>query len=299
MPRASSRAVLRLGSPPSGDRGRADRGSASSSSGVVVDLLRVRSEINAGRDSLTTLSVDQLDGDLVRTIERRHRAPRPGRPDRRSEPVPLGAQRRPGRRRAGRRAAHADGSRRRPRRRAPARPPAAIDVDLEEAAASRPPRLRLLATIADELDRIEAEVADIDLGEDRPARRPAGRRTVRAREPSSTGVPERFAEARTRVRALQRVLEGPTRYLVLAANNAEMRGGAGMPLSGRRPHDRGRRPRVRRVRADRQPVGGPDPGRTRARRVPATPTGSSAWGRAGCRPRCRRTSPPPARSSTP
>ncbi|MEQ1786817.1 MAG: DUF4012 domain-containing protein, partial [Acidimicrobiales bacterium] len=92
-------------------------------------------------------------------------------------------------------------------------------------------RLDLLATVTTELDRVQADAARIDLGTDSALVGPL--RSARATLQTELGnLPERFDDARARVDALARLLDGPTRYLVLAANNAEMRGGAGMPLSG-------------------------------------------------------------------
>jgi Protein of unknown function (DUF4012) len=197
--------------------------------GVVVDLLRVRSEINAGRDALTTLSADQLDRDLVPTIG--SATAHLDRADQIADRspflsllsvVPGSSAQIDGLRTLTQAAADLGGS---------ARQAAdAIDVDLENAGQEPAARLRLLATIARELDRVEAEVADIDLAEDHSLAGPLGGARAELRSELDR-VPQRFSEARTRVRALRRVLEGPTRYLVLAANNAEMRGGAGMPLS--------------------------------------------------------------------
>ena len=44
-------------------------------------------------------------------------------------------------------------------------------------------------------------------------------------------APSRLDEARFYVGGLRRLLAGPSQYLLLGANNAEMRGGGGMPLS--------------------------------------------------------------------
>ena len=198
--------------------------------GLVIDVLRIRSEVDAGRGALTELSVDRLDGDLVGTIG--SATAHLDRADRIADGSPfvslLGVV--PG---AGRQVdalrtltdAAADLG-------ASAREAAtAIDDDLESAGSEPAARIRLLDTISVELDRIEDEVAAIDLAEDEPLAGPLGdaRSELRAKLDE---LPERFDEARTRVQALSRVLEGPTRYLVLAANNAEMRGGGGMPLSG-------------------------------------------------------------------
>ena len=198
--------------------------------GVVVDLWRVRAEIDAGRRSLSDLSVEQLDRDLVVTIDAA--TAHLERADRIADRSPFLAVAGlvPGPR------SQLDGLRTLTEAvadlGASAREAAgAIDVDLAAAGDEPAARLRLLDTIADQLDRIEDDAGTIDLPEEGSLPGPLGsaRDDLRA---ELDRLPERFTEARTRVRAVARVLEGPTRYLVLAANNAEMRGGAGMPLSG-------------------------------------------------------------------
>ena len=80
-----------------------------------------------------------------------------------------------------------------------------------------------------ELDRIETAVEDIDVGARGRLIGPlADARTALVEKLDE--VPAKFDEARGYVDALTGLLSGPTKYLVLAANNAEMRAGAGMPL---------------------------------------------------------------------
>lgn len=198
--------------------------------GTVVELLRIRAEVDAGRAGLSGLSLDGLDGGLVATID--DATAHLERADRIADRSPVLAPWSvlPGARpqvqgvrrlteavadlgQSARTAAHA------------------IDADLQRAGSEPRARLDLLSTVVAELDRIEAEAGRTDLGRDGLLVGPL--RTARERlESELDDLPGRFAEARVRVDALARLLDGPTRYLVLAGNNAEMRGGSGMPLSG-------------------------------------------------------------------
>jgi hypothetical protein len=106
-----------------------------------------------------------------------------------------------------------------------------IDQVLQDAGGDPAKRVVLLDTVLDELDRIEDVIAEVD--------DPAGGSLVRPLASARRQLvdelhraPQRLDEARFYVEGLRRLLVGPSRYLVLAANNAEMRGGAGMPLSG-------------------------------------------------------------------
>lgn len=198
--------------------------------GTVVDLLRVRSAVDAGRSALTGLAVEQLDGDLVGTIgDATGNLDRADRVADRSpflsvlSVVPGAGDQIEGLRTLTEAAADLGASAR--------RAAVAIDVDLDAAGKEPAARLRLLETLQEELDRIEVDAATIDLAEERPLAGPLGRARSALRVELDR-LPERFGEARTRLAAIERVLQGPTRYLVLAGNNAEMRGGSGMPLSG-------------------------------------------------------------------
>lgn len=198
--------------------------------GAVVELLRIRADLDGGREALSGLSLEELDGGLVATIDRA--AGRLGRADAtaRNSPFLKAVALVPGastqvdalRDMAGVAALLG----------AEARAAAsAVDEDLERAGSDPPARLDLLDTVLVQLDRIEERVADIDVGATGALLAPL-RDARRALVAELASVPERFDEARDQVRALSDLLRGPTRYLVLAANNAEMRGGAGMPLSG-------------------------------------------------------------------
>lgn len=198
--------------------------------GVVVDLFRIRTEVEAGRTGLTGLSLERLDGGLVASID--HATAHLDRADTIADRSPFLAPLSllPGSR------PQVDGIRGLTEAvadlgdsaRAAAR---TIDADLQRAGRQPAARIELLETVAAELDRVEADAARIDLGEDTALVGPL--RDARARlQLELDDLPTRFDDARVRIDALAQLLRGPTRYLVLAANNAEMRGGAGMPLSG-------------------------------------------------------------------
>lgn len=105
-----------------------------------------------------------------------------------------------------------------------------IDAALERAGGDPGARVELLDTVLAELDRIESVARRIELDDDGGLVGPlsgAHRRVDQALEK----LPLRFDDLRADVAAVRDLLSGPTSYLVLAGNNAEMRAGAGMPLS--------------------------------------------------------------------
>ncbi|HEY1118275.1 MAG TPA: DUF4012 domain-containing protein [Acidimicrobiales bacterium] len=107
---------------------------------------------------------------------------------------------------------------------------ARISSGLDRAGGEPSARVELLDLVLGELDRIEALAADVDLGPGTglvPPLRDARADLAR----SLDEVPTRFVDARSQLAALRRLLAGPTSYLVVVGNNAEMRTGAGMPLS--------------------------------------------------------------------
>ncbi len=104
-----------------------------------------------------------------------------------------------------------------------------LDADLGRAGEPAG-RVALLATALEELDNIDEALAGVDLG------RPDG--LVGPLRGAHDDLVETIEEARTRVqegRALiepiRAMLQGPSTFLLLAANNAEMAGGAGLALS--------------------------------------------------------------------
>jgi hypothetical protein len=196
--------------------------------GALVDLLRVRAEVDEGRRALAGLSAEHLNRELLPRVDAA--ADHLTRADRIADRSPflslLGAVPGVGGQVDGLRtlteAAEDLGDSAR-------QAAVAIDPDVQRAGREPRARLRLIDRLATELRRVEADAAAIDLG---PALRgPLG--TARAELRAELDrLPARIDEAQTRLAALERVLRGPTRYLVLAGNNAEMRGGSGMPLSG-------------------------------------------------------------------
>lgn len=196
--------------------------------GTLVTILRIKGDLDGGRDALSDLSLDRLNGGLADTIsdasgrlERAH--------DRATGSIflkPLsvlpvvGDQVDALRDLTGTAASIG----------AIGQQSAANIEDVLDRSGSEPgARLELLVTVGKELDRIERAVEDVDVG--------AGGRLIGPLASARTElvakldeVPERFDEARGYLRALTTLLTGPSKYLVLAANNAEMRAGAGMPL---------------------------------------------------------------------
>jgi hypothetical protein len=197
--------------------------------GAVVDLLRIRHDIDQGRAALSGLQLDSLGEGLVPTI--RGAAAQLSRADGIADRSPflavvgvlpvahdqvhgirdltqvteeLGTE--------------------------AVRAAEVIDVDLERAGQDPSARVDLLDTVLDQLDHIEDVVADLDVGAEGDLLGPlASARQLVVDELDR--VPDRLEEARGYLHGLRRLLAGPSHYLLLGANNAEMRGGAGMPLS--------------------------------------------------------------------
>jgi hypothetical protein len=197
--------------------------------GALVDLLRIRHDLDAGRAALSGLELETLGEGLVPTVggAAAHLSEADGVADRSPFLAAVGVL--PGVRDQieGLRdltevteqlGEAADDAAR------------AIDVDLERAGSEPSARVDLLDTVLAELDRIEEVVADVDVGAQGELLGPladARRRVVAELE----SVPDRLDEARGYLQGMRRLLAGPSSYLLLGANNAEMRGGAGMPLS--------------------------------------------------------------------
>jgi hypothetical protein len=108
---------------------------------------------------------------------------------------------------------------------------AAANIDAELQRAGQPAgRIALLDVALAELDRIDATLADLDLGRrDRLLGPLEGAHADL--EATVARAREKLAEGRDLVAPVRTMLAGPSRYLLLAANNAEMAGGAGLTLS--------------------------------------------------------------------
>lgn len=91
-------------------------------------------------------------------------------------------------------------------------------------------RTELLGAALAELDALETAIAGVDLG---PAEGlvPPLRRAHDELTEALADAREKIEDGRALIAPVRRVLEGPTSLLLLAANNAEMTGGAGMSLS--------------------------------------------------------------------
>src|SRR4051794_30170023 len=108
---------------------------------------------------------------------------------------------------------------------------AAIEQGLKAAGGRPAERVALLDTTLAAVDRLSALVHELH-----PA---ASRSLLPPLSSARTSLQSKLAEAstklydaRTSVTALRRLLAGPSRVLVMAANNAEMTAGSGMPASG-------------------------------------------------------------------
>jgi len=101
---------------------------------------------------------------------------------------------------------------------------------LQEPHGAGPTRVRLLGRLGGLVQRTEQRLAAVDLGPDHGLISPL----ARARDQLAlklTGLRTGLAQGAAGVRAVAQLLAGPRRYLVLAANNSEMRAGSGMFLS--------------------------------------------------------------------
>lgn len=198
--------------------------------GAVVDLIRIRQDLDGGRRAISGLEIDDLDEGLVPTIEGAAGRLRRGHDIAEGSPFlkVLGVV--PGLR------SQVDGIRDLTAvgddlGRTGVEAAVAIDRVLEQAGGDASKRVTLLDTVLEQLDRVEAELTEVRVGADGRLITPlADARTKLVQELED--APARLDEARFYLAGLRRLLAGPSHYLVLGANNAEMRGGAGMPLSG-------------------------------------------------------------------
>lgn len=104
-----------------------------------------------------------------------------------------------------------------------------IDAKLEEAGEPSG-RIELLDLALEELDRVEATLDGVDLGPAtglapplRDAHDQLSEALIKARD--------KLDDGREMILPVREMLQGPSTFLLLAANNAEMTGGAGMTLS--------------------------------------------------------------------
>lgn len=104
-----------------------------------------------------------------------------------------------------------------------------VSVALDDAGRRPAGRVELLEVVSAELTRIERVADRIDVGAD-GALLPPVADAKRSLVDALAEVPERLEPVRGQVAALRDLLAGPSSYLVLVGNNAEMRAGAAMPL---------------------------------------------------------------------
>jgi hypothetical protein len=108
---------------------------------------------------------------------------------------------------------------------------AAQRMDAELARADEPGgRIALLEVAIEEMDRIDAELAHVDLGRADGLVGPL-RRAHDDLAASIRSARAELAHSRHLVEPIRDLLEGPSTFLLLAANNAEMAGGSGLALS--------------------------------------------------------------------
>lgn len=108
---------------------------------------------------------------------------------------------------------------------------AAHRIDAQLARATEPAgRIALLDVTLNEVDRMQAELQRVDLGGTQGLLPPV--RNAHDHLAMSLGnARKKLAEGRSLVTPVRDMIVGPTSYLMLAANNAEMAGGGGLALS--------------------------------------------------------------------
>jgi hypothetical protein len=196
---------------------------------LAWDLLRIRAELQAGRDALDGLTLeaastvgltdlaDEAAGHLEAAADRAHAS----LPLRLLGTLPVLDDQIAGIRRMADVTAELGTSGARAARR----------IDVELARAGEPVgRVALLNVALEEVERIAAQLEGIDLG--RPDRLlPPLRRAHDDLAESIRSAREKLADGRALITPVRDMLTGPTTFLLLAANNAEMAGGAGLALS--------------------------------------------------------------------
>ena len=198
--------------------------------GTIIDLLRIRADLDRGRHRLSELSLDDLRGaGLEATLADAASSLRSAADRAHSSPfldavgaTPVAETQIRGLRditaatdRLGEEAL-VTGRR--------------IGAALDRTCDGPPARVALLDVVLEELDRIEGVAADVDVGGSDGLVGPLADARDDVIE-ALDAVPERFDPLVRQVRALRALLDGPSSYLVMVGNNAEMRAGAGMPLS--------------------------------------------------------------------
>jgi hypothetical protein len=198
--------------------------------GAAYDLIRIARDLDGGRRAISGLAIDDLDAGLVPTIEgaagRLHRADHVARtsPFLRALRVVPGVGTQIGALRDLTGVGDHFGA-------TGVRSAEAIDQVLQQAGGDPSKRVVLLDTVLEQLDVVEQDIADVHVGADGFLVKPLGDARQKLVDELEE-APERLGQARFYVQGLRRLLQGPSRYIVLAGNNAEMRGGAGMPLQG-------------------------------------------------------------------
>ena len=105
----------------------------------------------------------------------------------------------------------------------------ALSAEAERNAGTAAERLAAAQRTVVVVDELQAQLESIDLGPSEALVRPLADARNRFAEEHERLVAT-VEQAATAVRGVSDFLEGPTRYLVLANNNSEMRAGSGMPL---------------------------------------------------------------------
>ena len=198
--------------------------------GATIDLLRIRSDLDKGRKAISGLQLDNLDAGLVPTISkaaaRLHHAN--GIAD--HSPflaalnlVPVLRDQVGGVRDLTHVADHLGQT--------GVGASQAIDKVLKQAGGDASKRVTLLDTVLQQLDVVQGVISKVHIGAHGRLLSPLAHARTKVVDELDR-APARLDQARFYVRGLRRLLAGPSNYLLLAGNNAEMRGGAGMPLSG-------------------------------------------------------------------
>lgn len=198
---------------------------------AIVDAVRIRQDLEAGRDQLQHSGAGDIEGPGgIRKVALRASS-RISRADDRARHSPVlrllgatplvGSQIDAVREMTGGARALGD---------ATVESAAKLDVAIAKAKKRPIERVRLLDTALVELRRLRTLTTTLDVGEGFLVPGLSGARATYRN--GLVTARTRFDEAEATASALRTFLAGPGDYLVLAANNAEMTGGSGMPNSG-------------------------------------------------------------------